>query len=315
MYKYLQILGFCIFANIAIASQQSSVTAIVNGDAITDLDIAKRLKLITVTSGIPNNAQTLKIIKPQVIQMLVDERLINQEADKLGLEASEQEITASFMSLADKNSLSQPQFESFLKQKNIDKDVLKEQVKHQILWNEIITSKIKPGVTITAQEIEENESFIRKALKSEKEKILQVKLSEIVIFASEKTLEKQLQFAQKLVDDMKSGANFSKVAKEFSQSASASHGGEIGWVYVDQLSHDISDTLSKVPLGGISDPIVLQDGIHILKVLDIKKNTSLKDNEIDEDQVKLALMERKLNLNIRSYLTKLRRNAYIKINE
>lgn len=315
MHKYLQVLFFCIFANVACAVQQSSVIAIVNGDAITDLDLTKRLKLITVTSGIPHNAQTLKIVKPQVIQMLVDERLISQEADKLGLEADVQEVNASFKGLADKNSLSVIQFEDFLKQKGIDKDILKEQIKHQILWNEIIVSKIKPGVNVTSQEIEENESSIRKSLKSEKEKIQQIKLAEIVIFATDKTLPKQMQFAQKLVDDMRSGADFTKVAKEFSQSASAANGGEIGWVYVEQLAHEISDILSNVSIGGISSPVVLQDGIHILKVIDFKKNSSLKDTEINEEQIKLALMERKLNLDIRSYLTKLRRNAYIKINE
>jgi peptidyl-prolyl cis-trans isomerase SurA len=296
------------------AQQGSSVLAVVNGEPITDLDVAKRMKLISITSGIPDNAQALSVLKPQVIHMLVDEKLIDQEANKLRIEADQTELSGAMASLAEKNGLSLSQFDEFLKQKGIDKNVLTEQIKHQVLWSELVTTRIRPMISVSNQEIEENEAFIRKAHEGVKEKVEQVKLAEIVIFASEKDMAKQLQFAKKLSEDLDKGADFAKVAKEFSLAPSATNGGDIGWIYIDQLAPEISSQIASLSSGRVTRPIVLPDGIHILKVKDIKKKKLTDSNEVKEDLVKEAILEQKLNLAIRSYLNKMRKNAYIKIN-
>jgi len=314
MFKILQLLFLCLIAATALAQQSSSVLAVVNGEAITDLDVTKRMRMITITSGIPNNAQTLKVLKSQIIHMLVDEKLINQEAERLGIEADKNELETAMASLAEKNKLNQAQFDAFLKSKGIDKEVLHDQVKHQVLWNELVTSRIRPGINVSNHEIEENEAFIRQAHKSQSEQIEQVKLAEIVLFATDKNVAKQMQFASKLSADLKNGADFTKVAKEFSLAGSAKNGGDIGWVYIEQIAPEIIASLKDIKIGNITPPITLQDGIHILQIKDIKRKKASEVTEINEEQVKEAIFERKLNLQIRSYLNKIRKNAFIKIN-
>jgi peptidylprolyl isomerase len=65
-------------------------------------------------------------------------------------------------------------------------------------------------------------------------------------------------------------ADFAAIARTTSEEpASAGRGGEIGWLTEDQIQPEIRAKLPKLTLGTISDPIELNDGWHILKVLDI----------------------------------------------
>jgi peptidylprolyl isomerase len=68
------------------------------------------------------------------------------------------------------------------------------------------------------------------------------------------------------------GADFTAIARNTSEeSASAAQGGEIGWLTEEQIQPEIREKLPKLTLGALSDPIKLNDGWHILKVLDVRE--------------------------------------------
>jgi len=104
------------------------------------------------------------------------------------------------------------------------------------------------------------------------------------------------------------------LAKDFSQSATSNSGGEIGWVYFSQLSPELALGIKGLKNGEVSKPITLRDGIHIIKILDkkVKIRTDVPE-QVNEDQIKDWLLSRKLDLQVKSYLRKLRRNGFISI--
>jgi peptidyl-prolyl cis-trans isomerase SurA len=142
---------------------------------------------------------------------------------------------------------------------------------------------------------------------------INVKLAEIVLYTTPHNHNKVLNTAKSLVVNLRKGADFKNIAKELSQASSAPSGGEIGWVYIQHLAPQLAKHLLHAAKGYISDPITLEDGIYILKVLDTKQN-KVNDETINAEEVKELLIDKKLNVAIRAYIKKLRELAYIKVN-
>ena len=86
------------------------------------------------------------------------------------------------------------------------------------------------------------------------------------------------------------GADFKNIARSTSEEPdSAVRGGEIGWLTEDQIQPEIREKLPKMVLGTVSDPFKLNDGWHILKVLDIREP---RTPTFDEVRAKLVVQLR-----------------------
>lgn len=91
---------------------------------------------------------------------------------------------------------------------------------------------------------------------------------------ADEAVSKKAREKLKLVRDALSaeGADFGKIAAAHSEEASsASNGGEIGWVAETQIQPEIRAELPKLALNVVSEPVRLDDGWHILKVLDVRE--------------------------------------------
>lgn len=318
MFKSLATLSilFSLFFITPLHAQQfqESVVVVVNDFVITNLDINDKTSLIMKSSGMNIDKKTQSIIRNHAMYSLIDERLISSEAHRLGVEIDEKDLQFALNSIAQKNGVSLKQLESHTKKAGINFDDLQEQIKNQLLWNKIIRTTVEPKIFVSDKEVEENKKAIIAALHTAKnQSATQVKLAEIVIYGRGKKKAEDIDsLAWKLHSEIKAGANFNKFAREFSQSASAKFGGEIGWVYTSQLMPELVRAIAHVHNGDISKPIVTDDGVSLIKVIDRKDyQATLDPEQIDTDRLKEILFNKKLDLQIKSYLRKLRKEGYI----
>ena len=95
-------------------------------------------------------------------------------------------------------------------------------------------------------------------------------------------------------------------------SSSAINKGDIGWINSNQLSEKIYDEVKKIKVGEITEPIINQDTILILKLIDKRKSSNIS---LDEDKLKKKLIDKKknelFNLYSRSLLSKLKNKTFI----
>ena len=110
-------------------------------------------------------------------------------------------------------------------------------------------------------------------------------------------------------------ADFAAIASvESDEAASKARGGEIGWIAEEQVQAGIREKLPKLAVGAVSEPVKLDDGWHILKVLDSKDAHTATLDQV-RDQLIVQLRAERARLNRQEYLAKLLKDHPLAINE
>lgn len=111
------------------------------------------------------------------------------------------------------------------------------------------------------------------------------------------------------------GADFAAIATAHSQETnSASHGGEIGWLTENQIQPAILARLPALSLNAISEPVRLEDGWHILKVLDVRESFTPTLDQVKPRLISQMRTER-ARANTQAYLAELIRENPVAVNE
>ncbi len=165
------------------------------------------------------------------------------------------------------------EFNDYLQNYGLNISEVKEKIKIEVLWNQLIGQKYMSQINI-------DEQALKKKIKKDKLNfvdVIEYDLSEIVFQAKDqKELESKINEI-KLNIDMN---GFSAAANRFSTANSSKFGGKIGKVKENQLSNQIQKELNKINIGEISNPINIGSGFIILYIND-KKISKLEENEDD----------------------------------
>lgn len=262
-------LGVALCASVALPVQaqnqgEERVVAEVNDQAISSSDLYGRLQLALVSSGLPDSQDTRQRLLPQVLRLLIDESLQVQEAKKLGITVNDQEIAGEIEQIAQRNRLNGEQFKQALTQAGVPVQTLTQQIKANIAWSKLVQRRIRPTIQIGEDEVLAYSERI-KANAGKPEYLV----SEIFLAVDKPESEGEVRdLAGRLVEQIAAGANFAAVAQQFSQSAGAATGGDLGWIQQGQLEQAIDSAVLQLNTGQFSRPIRGVSGFHIMWVRD-----------------------------------------------
>ncbi len=295
------------FIKPALAGVQE-IVAVVNDDAISVRDFSKRMKLVIVSSGLPNNQDIHKKVMPQVLGVLINEKIMVQEARKLNMKVTREEIDSGFAKIAAQNNMTADKFKLSLRKNGIDITTMYEQIEAQIAWSKVVQKRLRPKVIISDRDIDDSLERI-KAKIGTKEYLA----AEIFLPVDNAKQEKQVkQLANRLVREVKSGkASFFKLAQQFSKSAGAMNGGDKGWLHEAQISDEILKALSSIKKNQVSKPIKTLSGYHILFLRDTRILT--EDTMPSRDQIYYNLGAERLEKLQSRYLMDLKAAAFIDV--
>ena len=194
-------------------------------------------------------------------------------------------------------------FENYLKNNNLNIKNFKEKLYIEIIWNDLIFQKFKNKVVIDKEKIK-NEILQNPQKESQSELLL----SEIVFDANSK-IDFQNKYEKILLDIESVG--FKKTAIIHSNSDTATNGGLIGWVKVDNLNQSIKEIISKLKQGQFSKPIRTSSGFIIIKIEDKKEYVSKFDlNEKVQEVIKFKTNEQ-LDQFSSMYFNKLKKDLIV----
>ena len=192
-------------------------------------------------------------------------------------------------------------FALYLKGYNLDILEIKEKLKIEALWNELILKKFSNQINV-------NEEEIKKKIKIKKNVLTEYNLSEILFeLKSNETISYKYDLILKNIKN----TGFKNSANIFSVSESSKFGGNIGWVNDTQLNEILLKEIKLLNVKDITKPIRTISGYLIIKLNDKRE----KEKEIDFDKAlkHMIVKEKNKQLNQFSliYYNKIKHNIYI----
>ncbi len=279
---YLPIAGLALILAvflIATAFSNKDVVASVNGVSISKEELYSTL---------------VKQYGASSLSALIDNKIIEQEADKKDITITDKEINEELQTYIDSYG-GEEAFQSALEQSGLKENDVKSDVENYLK----IEKLLEPEIKVTEEEMktyfdENKESF------NEQE---QVEASHILV-DDKKTAE---EVAQKLAD----GQDFAELAKEYSTDASnAESGGELGYFSKGEMAAEFEEAAFSMAKGEISDLVKTEYGYHIIKVTD-KKAAKEAVYEDHKEDIKEILFDQKLQSEYATWLQEKKDEAEI----
>jgi len=266
------VLTVAFFSAYPIAAKTVDKTVVsINNDIILESDIDSFQKKLQSKSfqelfgGV--DASSLKDRK-SVLQLLVEEKIVDQQVKRLDLSANDQEVDAQIRTILKRNGISQDQLNERLKQLGTNMTDYKAGIRRQIERRNLIDREIKPSLEVSDEQL--RHFYLRQAQGDSND--MQYHIAHI-LFSKDRG---GLSAAEKRSDEVyrklqKSPETFEAAANEFSDDSSTSaSGGDLGFLTLSSLSKELKQVIPKTAIGAISKPIKTSAGFHIIKVLETR---------------------------------------------
>ena len=272
-------------------TKRQGIVAVVNNEIISKYDFINRVKLVIFLSRLPNDEKTIKRISSQILHGLINDKLKLQEARKLGINVKQTELKAAITEIEKMNGLAEGRMRVLMKKKGINFSSFQLQVEAQTAWSKAVVKQVLSANRISDEAVDKAITTIE--LNKGKP---EYKVAEIFIpFEAGKSTEKARQIAMRLYSQIQQGANFSALARAFSQSASAAKGGNLGWILNEQIEQNLSNIMTKMRKNSTSEPMMGESGYYVLKLIDKRKSLG-----VSTEKIKITLEQLFLPLRINS---------------
>lgn len=295
------------------------IIAKVNGDIITQTDLQRARKLLRQElerAGLSGEAlqRELQEREKDILRDRIDHLLLVQRANELNLNV-DQDVSKYLARLMLEYKISDQEklAELIRKQTGMTFEDFKQELKENILTQRVLGQEVGSRIVIPREEArkyyeEHKDEFIREE---------RVFLQEILVSTKGKEgeeLAKAEKLAKELVERARRGEKFDELAKKYSDAVTAPNGGDLGGWKKGELRKDIEELIWDKDRGYVTDPIRVDNGWLILKVV-AHPQAGLAPFEEVENEIMARLFEPRFQPKVREYLTELRQRAYLQIKD
>ncbi len=300
-FVYAFILIF-LFINSASSGNKIKIELQIGNEILTNIDFLNEKNYLIALN---NN---LKTLPKNQLKKISKESLIREKIKKIELlkfydfekadKYSDQLLSDFYKRLNFKNK---DDFNSYLISYNLNISGIREKLKIETLWNEMIFQKYNNQIKIDKEKI-------KTKIKNQKKILKEYNLSEILfqLKSDEKLLDKYNLILQNIEN-----SGFKNSANIFSISDSSKFGGEIGWINQNQLNDNLLREIENLNINKLTKPIQTSNGYLIIKL----NNKREKEKELDfERTFKQMITEeknRQLNQFSLIYFNKIKQNIFI----
>jgi peptidyl-prolyl cis-trans isomerase SurA len=268
-----------------VLAQGLRVVARVNDDAISDYELGQRVIFAVHTTGLQDSPDVRQRLAPQILRQMIDEKLQIQDARKLGLKTSEAELDQRVAEIERSSGLQRGQFRPMMQQMGVPYYIALQQLDAAISWSKIIRRKIRPMVEVSEAEIDDAMARVRTNVGKTESRVAEI----FVPIDRVELADEAKRSADRIEEQLKHGAPFAAVAQQFSQAASSSTGGDMGWLLPGSLDPALDAAVDKIQPGNYSEPIRSPAGWHILYVIGRRQFAAARPEDVRLNLVQLTL--------------------------
>ncbi|EKF9975504.1 peptidylprolyl isomerase SurA, partial [Vibrio cholerae] len=243
----------------------------------SDLDSA----LKTIKANAKQNKQPLPqetVLREQVLEKLIIDTLQQQEADRIGVKIDDNRLNEAIKEIAKNNQQTQEQLIASVAQEGLTYPEFREQVRKEMAASDARNALVRRRINILPAEVD----TLAELLAQETDATVQYKISHIqlrVDDGQDKSAAETL--ANKLVNDLRNGADFAQMAYAYSKGPKALQGGDWGWMRKEEMPTIFADQIKMQNKGSIIGPFRSGVGFHILKIDDVKGLETVAVTEVN----------------------------------
>ena len=260
-------------AALSVEKPLDRIVAVVNDEVITELQLNAEMGLIKKqlrqqNTRLPDDA----VLKKQLLERMILRTIELQMAKRGSIRVNDEALNRTLENIAAQNRMSLSQFREALQREGVDYASFRENMRDEITVNTLQQRIVRNRIVVTQQEVD---NFIEnQKLRGGKDK--EYHLGHILIAVPEAASAQQIKVArakaEKIVRDLRTGADFNQTAVSVSDGQQALEGGDLGWRRANALPSLFADWVIKQKVGNISDALRSPSGFHIIKLLEVRDN-------------------------------------------
>ena len=286
------------------AAIKDSLFAVVGNKAITQSDIINEIKIILILTGQSFTEDIKEQLQSGAIQSIIRRNIKKIEIEKYNsLTFNRPDVDKELIKLANNLSMDLDTFKNTFIANGIPFSNVIDQIQIELLWNSLIFELYKDRLVISLDEISEQ----LKSIQNKKE-IEEYLISEIIIKPVPKD---KLESTIKEIKNKIKIEGFEKVAMNLSISETALQGGDLDWISENAISEKFKSKIINTPVGNISEPILLPEGILFFKVRDKRKLKKIVNLEDAKNQLVKVEKTKILRMHSLSHYKNLRKSITI----
>jgi peptidyl-prolyl cis-trans isomerase SurA len=246
-----------------------SIHVVVNDEVITKNEVRNRVAQ-TVQNLKARNVQLpdQTTLERQVVEAMIVERAQVQLAKEMGVRVDDRTLDTTIGRIAENQKMSVQEMRNQMEKEGMAYGAFREDIRNEIMMQRLREHEVDSKIQVSEAEID-TYLTASKALAAEK---VEMNLSQILVAVPENASPEQIAARRARADEvarqLRTGADFSKMAATYSDSNDALKGGEIGWRDPDRLPPIFAGELRKLKPGQVTQIIKTNNGFHILKLVD-----------------------------------------------
>ncbi|OAT34349.1 peptidylprolyl isomerase SurA [Proteus myxofaciens] len=253
------------------AQELNRVSAIVNNGVVLESEVNRMLNTVKMNAkGAGQELPDEQVLRQQILERLVMDNIILQMAQQMQIDIPEAAVESTIQGIAADNNVTVDQLKKRLAADGISYNEYRQDIRKEMMLAEVRNNEVRRRITILPQEVDS----LSKQIENQANQRVDLNLSHILIPLSENPspteMEKAQQVATRIMNQLKSGADFGKLAATYSADPQALNGGNMGWASIDELPTLFAKELVDAKKGELVGPLHSGVGLHIIKVNDVR---------------------------------------------
>lgn len=275
-----------------VVRQADFIVTVVNSEPITNHDVA-----VEVQRAQQQYAQQRQMppdtreLTRQVLERLINEKTQLQLARESGIKVDEPSVDQAEQSVAMQNQLSVDELRRRVAQDGINPKQFRDQLRNQLLLTRLREREVEPRVRVSDLEVDQ---YLQEQLaNSNMQANQQINIAQLLVAVPDNVSEAQLVTlqakAQRALERARAGEDFATLARELSDAADRTNGGQLGLRPADRYPPLFLDATKSLTVGGISELVRSGAGFHVLKLVE-KRNAGLPPVVITQSRARHILL-------------------------
>lgn len=253
-------IGLALLAGLVLPAT-AATKATVNGVSISDTQVSLRLKLFQLEG---------KSGAKGALDELIEEQVMLQEAKRLGITVNDAQVDEAVLQVARNLKMSRDKLVQTLQQAAVNIDTLKDRLRANLAWNQVVSSVVSQRVQISDAELDQKAQSELTAANS-----FDYILKEVIFIG--KGSSARTGQANQYRKSFQGCDNAVQLSLSYTDAAVI----EVGRRHATQLPEPIAKELASLNVGGITKPRVVEQGVSMLAVCsksEAKDTTFIKGN-------------------------------------